>query len=124
MAGGEGGLRRLGPEEAEQTQHELARDPGACFFRVEQEVVGGEGRPPLRTGDVLIVRVAARPREGDPVVVELAGEGYRLGHSRQAGAWCVLATGAAVPLAGGGGEARLTGVVVGLLRRSRPTVAG
>lgn len=124
MAGGEGGLRRLSPEEAEQTQHELARDPEACFFRVEREVAGGEGRPPLRSGDVLIVRTAARPREGDPVVVEVAGEGPRLGHCRQAGAWCLLTTGAAVPLTGGGGEARLSGVVVGLLRRVRPTVAG
>jgi SOS-response transcriptional repressor LexA len=113
----EGRLIPLSTAEAEQTQHELAQDPGACFFRVFDSVAGQDEQPPLRQGDVLIVIVDASPNEGDLIVVRLEGNGHLLGRSRRGGSWCLLASGAAVPLDASGSEVHLAGVVMGVLRK-------
>lgn len=113
----EGRLVPLDAAEAEGTQHELAQDPGARFFRVFDPVAGQGGYPPLRRGDTLIALADARPNEGDLIVVRLEGNGHLLGRSRRGGSWCVLASGAAVPLDASGGEVHLAGVVVGVLRK-------
>ena len=120
----EGRLVPLAPEEAEQTQHELAQDPGARFFRVFDPVQGQEGYPPLRQGDVLVTLVEAHPNEGDLVVVRLEGNGHLLGRCRRGGAWCLLASGAAVPLGTTGEEVQLAGVVLGVLRKVETGVSG
>jgi hypothetical protein len=124
MVGGEGSLRRLSPEEAEETQHEFAGHPDARFFRVEMPLPGAGSRSPLQRGDVLIALVGSPPRTGDPVVVEVAGQGYRLGQSGPDGAGCRMASGETLPLTGEGEGGRLAGVVVGLLRRARPGAPG
>lgn len=103
--------------EAKSIQHELAGDPAARFFRVASPVGGGDGRPPLREGDTLIALAGTLPNEGDLIVVQLEENGYLLGRSRRGGAWCLLTSGAAVPLDSSGGAVRVVGVVVGLLRK-------
>jgi hypothetical protein len=113
-----GRLVPLSGAEAEHAQHELAQDPGARFFRVLDPVVGEERQPPLRAGDTLVTLTDVRPNEGDLIVVRLAGNGHLLGRSRREGSWCLLASGAAVPLDASGGEVRLAGVVMGVLRKA------
>lgn len=103
--------------EAEGIQHELAGDPAARFFRVADPVGGEQERPPLQEGDTLIVLAGALPNEGDQIVVQLEGSGYLLGRSRREGAWCILASGAAVPLDASGDAVRVVGVVVGVMRK-------
>lgn len=119
MAGNRNGgeLIPLTGEEAEGIQHELAGDPAARFFRVKEAVNVEESRLPLRSGDALIVLAGSLPREGDMIVVRLEGNGYLLGRSRREGDWCLLSSGAAVPLNSSGEEIRLVGVVVGVLRK-------
>ncbi len=107
----------LSDGEAKSIQHELAGDPAARFFRVAGPVGGGDGRPPLREGDTLIALAGTLPNEGDLIVVQLEENGYLLGRSRRGGAWCLLTSGAAVPLDSSGGAVRVVGVVVGLLRK-------
>ncbi|MFO7768961.1 MAG: hypothetical protein R6W82_08430 [bacterium] len=124
-----GAVRALSREEADRVQHELARDPAARFFRVEGRVRTrpgtGTGSSPvsLRDGDVLVALGGAEPNEGDLVVVRLEGDGCLLGWSRKKGGWCLLLSGPAVPL-GSGEEARLAGVVVGVLRKAAPAGRG
>ena len=113
----EGRLVPLSAEEAEQTQHELAQDAGAAFFRVFDPVAAQDGQPPLRQGDVLIALVDVAPNEGDLIVVRLEGNGHLLGRSRKGGSWCLLASGAAVPLDASGSEVHRVGVVMGVLRK-------
>gem|GEM_PF-2191481 len=112
-----GELVPLTTREAEGIQHELAEDPAARFFRVAGPISGEEERPPLHDGDTLIVLAGALPNEGDPIVVQLEGNGYMLGRSRREGMWCLLASGAAVPLDPCGDAVRVIGVVVGVLRK-------
>ncbi len=108
----------LSGTEAEHAQHELAQDPGARFFRVLDPVAGEERQPPLRVGDTLVALTDVRPNEGDLIVVKLAENGHLLGRSRREGSWCLLASGAAVPLDASGGEIHLAGVVMGVLRKA------
>ncbi len=112
-----GQLLPLEDREAESLQHELADDPAARFFRVADPVEATGGRSPLRLGDTLIALEGSLPREGDLIVVRLEGNGYLLGTSRKGGTWCLLTSGAAVPLRLSGGEVRMVGVVVGVLRK-------
>ena len=113
----EGKLISLTAGEAEEVQHELAGDPSAQFFRVVGPVRGEKEQPPLCRGDTLIVLTGALPNEGDPMVVQLEGNGYLLGRSRREGTWCLLVSGAAVPLDNSGSSVRVIGVVVGVLRK-------
>jgi hypothetical protein len=119
-----GRLVPLSAEEADATQHELAQDPAARFFRVFDPVEGEEGYPPLHRGDVLVTLIEAHPREGDLVVVRLDGNGHLLGRCRRDGAWCLLASGAAVPLETTGEEVSLAGVVLGVLRKVPAAASG
>ncbi len=112
-----GQLLPLEDREAEDLQHELADDPAASFFRVTGPVEAAMGRPPLKLGDTLIALKGSLPREGDLIVVRLEGNGYLLGTSRKGGTWCLLTSGAAVPLRLSGGDVRMVGVVVGVLRK-------
>ncbi len=112
-----GQLLPLDDREAEGLQHELADDPAANFFRVTGPVEAAEGRPPLRRGDTLVALEGSPPREGDLIVVQLEGNGFLLGTSRKGGTWCLLTSGAAVPLRLSGGGVRMAGVVVGVLRK-------
>jgi len=112
-----GQLLPLEDREAEGLQHEMADDPAACFFRVAGPVEAARGRPPLKLGDTLIALKGSLPREGDLIVVRLEGNGYLLGTSRKGGTWCLLTSGAAVPLRLSGGDVRMVGVVVGVLRK-------
>lgn len=112
-----GQLLPLKDREAEGLQHELADDPAARFFRVAGPVEAADGRSPLKLGDTLIALEGSLPREGDLIVVRLEGNGYLLGTSRKGGTWCLLTSGAAVPLRLSGGEVRMVGVVVGVLRK-------
>ena len=112
-----GQLLPLEDQEAEDIQHELADDPAARFFRVAGPVEAAEGRPPLRLGDTLIALEESLPREGDLIVVRIEGNGYLLGTSRKGGTWCLLTSGAAVPLRLSGREVRMVGVVVGIMRK-------
>ena len=112
-----GQLLPLDDREAEGLQHELAGDPAASFFRVTGPVEAAEGRPPLRSGDTLVALEGSPPREGDLIVVQLEGNGFLLGSSRKGGTWCLLTSGAAVPLRLSGGGVRLIGVVVGIMRK-------
>jgi SOS-response transcriptional repressor LexA len=113
----EGKLVPLTAGEADSVQHELAEDPSAQFFRVVGPVRGERQQPPLREGDTLIVLSGALPNDGDPIVVQLEGNGYLLGRSRREGTWCLLVSGAAVPLGNSGSSVRVIGVVVGVLRK-------
>ena len=112
-----GQLLPLEDREAEGLQHELAGDSAASFFQVTGPVEAARGRPPLKLGDTLIALKGSLPREGDLIVVRLEGNGYLLGTSRKGGTWCLLTSGAAVPLRLSGGEVRMVGVVVGVLRK-------
>ena len=112
-----GQLLPLDDREAEGLQHELADDPAASFFRVTGPVEAAEGRPPLRRGDTLVALEGSSPREGDLIVVQLEGNGFLLGTSRKGGTWCLLTSGAAVPLRLSGGGVRMAGVVVSVLRK-------
>lgn len=111
--------------EAENVQHELAGDPAARFFRVAGPVGGEGGQPALREGDTLIVLEGSLPNDGDLVVVQLEGNGYLLGRSRRGRSWCLLVSGAALPLDSSGGEVRMLGAVVGVLRKvAEPYLSG
>jgi len=112
-----GQLLPLDDREAEGLQHELADDPAAGFYRVTGPIEAAEGRPPLRRGDTLVALEGSSPREGDLIVVQLEGNGFLLGTSRKRGTWCLLTSGAAVPLRLSGGGVRMSGVVVGVLRK-------
>jgi hypothetical protein len=103
--------------EAARLQHELAGDPAAGFFRVTGTVPGANGVPPLHRGDTLVALREARPNEGDLVVVQLVGNGWRLGRSCRGGTWCLLAGGGAVPLFASDGDISVLGVVVGVIRK-------
>lgn len=120
-----GAVRLLSREEAVRMQHELAEDPTARFFRVQEEVRAAPGpgeavsAVSLRQGDVLVTLTGTEPNEGDLIVVRLRGDGCLLGWSRRSGERCLLLTGPAVPM-GSGEEVRLAGVVAGVLRKAAP----
>jgi len=116
-APGRGAVVPLTTAEAMRLQHELAGDPTAGFFRVTGALPAADGLPPLHSGDTLVTLREVRPNEDDLVVVQLVGNGWRLGRSCRGGTWCLLAGGGAVPLFATDGDISVLGVVVGVIRK-------